>query len=365
MSVSEAESLAYFEEIKRGNQSPTTQHRRRSFQDRSRRFGKYAVHSCIDARMYAASTFYPGDGPVLIQLQTFGGIASPDRFAALSMGLVRGLHGHIFVSHWGGDQPHPIMGLDGCGARHASAEMKAGGEVGISGATFIRDQVEPNCIEGALKRAEETSQSSRGPSVAIGLDHLTQWPHLLGIAENGSWRHVVPSTSVQNGAPEIEPEIIRDEYPDIARIIDQGRIFSRAQTPAEIESRKKQDPMAVWISGSLYPTWDVWGTIPLGEMMGIKYARYSAKDEYLPRLEEIDAIKAHASYPYAQASGPTPAFPSTNLTLIDGKTPAVVRAIYEGIQGLPEARAYFDSGDRVVMGMVMRAGGIEHVERLH
>jgi hypothetical protein len=294
MSVSAAESLAYFNYIQGLNADSSIEAQRREFRERSRREGKFVVHGCIDARNYPASTFDPGKGPVLIQTQSFGGTAMPERFAALSMGLVRGVHGHIFVSHWAGNSPDHVMGFDGCGARHASEKMRRGVSVAISGAPFINEHVEPHCIEGALKSALNTSVESGVPAVAIGLDHLTQLPHLLGVAEAGQWRHVVPSSSVHNGVPEIDPDEIREKYPQIARIVERGRVFSRTQTHEEIEGRRQQNPMAVWVSGSFYPTWEVWGTIPLGQIMRITYARHSAKDQYVPRKNEINMINAHS-----------------------------------------------------------------------
>lgn len=364
MSSSETQSVAYFKHLCAQNQSPAAKQARVSWRDRLYCEGSDIVFVCIDARIEATSTLDPGMGPVLQERDVFGGTTSPDHCAAfMSRGNIRG---NIFIAHFDPSAPDSLMGYGGCGARSAAALLQTGGDLSLTGARLIGDEVDPHFILGPLTRAMDASRACREPSVAMGIDHRSQKPHLFGVAQEGRWKHVVSADLTGGVVPEIQPEEVQGEYPHIAAMIKQGRIFSANQTSEESEGRKIQNPPMVWVTHSGMPTWNVWGEeVGVGNVMRITYPRHSRAKEYSPREGAADLIRAHLSYPFAQASSTGHGFENTNLLVIDGKTPAAVRSVWNAVRPMEETTQWLGSGPRVVMGVVMRSGSIENYHQIH
>ncbi len=364
MSYSEAQSHAYFQHLYTQNKSRAAKQARVSWRDRLDCEGGWILHECIDARVETTSTLDSGEGPVLQQRGVFGGTTSPDHCAAF---MSRGnIQGNIFIAHFDPSAPDSLMGYGGCGARSAAALFQTGGSLPLTGAELIRDEVDPHFIRGPLTRAEETSQHSRAPSVAMGIDHCSQRAYLFGVAQDGRWKHVVSADLTGGVVPEIQPEEVQDVYPHVAAMIRQGRIFSASQTSEESEGRKIQNPPMVWVTQTALPTWNVWGEeVGVGSIMRITYPRHSKERGYTPRQGAADLIRAHLSYPFAQASSGGHGFEDTNRLVVDGKTPAAVRSVWNAVKPMEETRQWLDSGPRVVMGVVMRGGSIENLVRIY
>ncbi|MBP6994457.1 hypothetical protein KBB12_04415 [Candidatus Woesebacteria bacterium] len=364
MSYSEAQSLAYYQHLYAQNQSAGARQERVNWRGRLDCEGGWILHECIDARVEATSTLDSGEGPVLQQRGVFGGTTSPDHWAAFMNG--GNIRGNIFIAHFDPSAPDSLMGYGGCGARSAAALFQTGGSLPLTGAELIRDEVDPHFIRGPLTRAEETSQHSRAPSVAMGIDHCSQRAYLFGVAQDGRWKHVVSADLTGGVVPEIQPEEVQDVYPDVAAMIRQGRIFSATQTTEEIEGRRIQNPPMVWVTQTALPTWNVWGeAVGVGNVMRITYPRHSQAKEYSPRKGAAGLVCAHLSYAFAQASSGGHGFEDTNLLVVDGKTPAAVHSVWNAVKPMEETRQWLGSGQRVVMGVVMRSGSIEHCHRIH
>lgn len=364
MSSSETRSVAYFKHLCAQNQGAAAKQARVSWRDRLDYEGGWIMHECIDARVEATSTLDPGEGPVLQQRDVFAGTTSPDHCAAfMSRGNIRG---NIFIAHFDPSAPDSLMGYGGCGARSAAALFQTGGSLSLTGAELIRNEVDHHFIRGPLTRAEETSKHSRAPFVAMGIDHCSQKPYLFGVAQGGRWKHVVLADLAGGVVPEIQPEEVQDEYSHVAAMIRQGRIFSASQTSEESEGRKIQNPPMVWVTQTALPTWNVWGEeVGVGNIMRITYPRHSKEKAYSPRPGAAELIRAHLSYPLAQASSTGHGFENTNLLVIDGKTPAAVRSVWNAVRPTEETTQWLGSGPRVVMGVVMRSGSIEDYQQIH
>lgn len=338
------------------NRSLVLQVRRQHWRNRLHTQGRYAMVPCIDARLSPADTLDPDHGPVLSSIPGFAGATPPHRLEGILND--KKTQGCIFVSHWDGDQPDHDMGYGGCGARSASKMIEEGGEVPITGSIYIRNHVSPHYIDTAMGQALVASNTTIKPCVAMGIDHVTQEPFLFGIAENGQWLHTIPDPYTTAPIPHLDHQEVQRTHPHIASFIRQGQEFSAIQKEEDRDSRRVQNPNMIWVSGSLYPTQIVFGSVPIGQIMRCGVVRHAANNGHALSGGEDHTIIAHASYPFHQASSGGSSFSNTNVLLIDGKNPLVVENIWKDIQRHSETQQWLDSGPRLVMGAVMHGGQI-------
>ena len=357
-------SRRYVEGLIAANLNSETDKFRDMWRYMRRVYGSYLLETCIDARLAPATTLYPGDGPVLAQWNSFAA-SSPEGEIARRLNS-KNVRGYIVVSHWDGTAPHDEMGFDGCGARSAACAMRNGAKLNLTGAPYIADNVVPHCVDSALEKAQTASYASDGtPCFAIGIDHISQRPHLLGAMVNGR-QIVTPNDDFGNGIHEIDPDRIAKIFPDIARMIKKGRRFSESQTQEEKQARRVQDPKLVWVTGSVYPMSAVFDGVPVGEVMRVTYPRHSDAHGYMPRDEAYDIVGSHISYPFANAANESGhGFKSTNTLFIDGKNPEAVDMIWNSIRQTEETNRWLETGDRLVVGAVIRAGKIVASKNLH
>jgi len=357
MHNAEKQSLDYINGLIEANQAPPQLEARAARHRRGQIHGKVAAISCMDARVSIGS-LDPGYGPVLSQMSGFAGHIPVSR-------SMYSIFGHsiisvIYGSHWDDTKPDNHTGFRGCGARDARQRMQNGELMHISAARYIDHHVNPHCIEGAVMQSLDTSRITNVPCYAIGMSHITQEPHLLAVSQNGRFQYQVDFETIRNASAQPIPEEIQKEHPVIMNMLQQGQIFARSQTPEEMQRRQVQDPLVVWVTGSHYPTWDVFGP-SLGEIMRVGYYR---DGNHKLRGGELAHIADHASYPFHMATHGDHGFSNTNALLIDGKKEEVYRNIWHNLRGATETQQWLRSGDRVIMGAVVRAGRVMSHERL-
>jgi hypothetical protein len=359
MHSTEQQSLEYINGLVEANRDPVQTERRALRHQRKKLFGGYVIGACIDARINIASTMDPGSGPIMYQVNSFAGSSNIDRL----MGRLyqHDTRGVVFGSHWDEEQSDSEMGYGGCGARTAKQHMQHGNTMHIAAQRYIHDNVHPHCIEGAIMQAHTVSNYVAVPCFAIGISHITQKPHLLAAAEQGKFAYQLNFNDLRERTDHPVPSDIQERYPAIMAMLQQGRIFARDQTPGEMQKRKVQDPQLIWATGSHYPTWDVFGPT-LGKIMRTGYYR-DRQNELRPG--ELDHLEDHLSYPFHMSTEGGHGFTQTNALMIDGKHESIYHDIWGKIRGAAETRKWLESGDRVVMGAVVRAGKILSHERLH
>jgi len=360
-------SRRYMDTLIAANLSPETDRFRQLWRYVRAVHGSYLLETCIDARLAPATTLYPGEGPVLAQWNSFAASSSEEEISRrMRSKNARGYRGYMVVSHWDGDVQHDEMGFEGCGARNAAYAMRKGAKINLTGAPYIADYVTPHCVDSALEKAHTASYLINDkPCFAIGIDHITQRPHLLGVMING--RQIIkPEDNTDNGICEINPDRVAKIFPHVAKMIERGRRFSESQTPEQMEARRIQDPKLVWVTGSVYPMNTVFDGVSVGQVMRVTYPRHSDMRGYMPRDEAGHIVASHISYPLASAANPEGhGFRSTNALLIDGKNPEAVQHIWESIRQTNETSQWLETGDRLVVGAVIKAGKIEMYKNLH
>jgi len=359
MHSAEQRSLEYIDRLVRANRDIAQVQARALRHLRKQLYGGYIMGSCIDSRINFASMMDPGEGPILYQVNSFAGSSNIDRLVGrLYQHDTRGV---VFGSHWDEEEDGETeMGYGGCGARRAKQRMQKGETMHISAARYIHDNVHPHCIEGAVTQALTMSNHVAVPCFALGMSHITQEPHLIAAVEQGKFTYQVGFDEIRGRSDQPIPPDIQERYPDIMAMLQQGRVFARNQTPEEMQRRKVQDPQLVWATGSHYPTWDVFGP-SLGEIMRIGY--YRDRNNKL-RNGELEHLEDHLSYPFHMATEGSHGFTQTNALMIDGKQKGVYHNIWERLKEASETKLWLESGDRVVMGAVVRAGNVMSYERL-
>lgn len=359
MSVTERQSLDYVESLVAANHAHPQLDARELRHRRKQLDGGYVVGSCIDARIDCASTMDPGIGPIMYQVNSFAGSSKIDRL--IGRIFRNDIGGIVVASHWDEGDTDKEMGYGGCGARTAKLRELNGEPLHIAAKQYIHENVDPHCVEGAVNQARVLSDHVAVPCFAFGMSHITQVPHLMAAVENGKFTYKLSFNELQRRFDHPIPPDIQKRYPDIMAMLQQGRVFAQSQTPEEMQRRRVQDPHLVWVTGSHYPTWDVFGP-SLGEIMRIGY--YRDGNNKL-RGGELGHIADHTSYPFYMATEGGHGFTQTNALLIDGREQQIYQTIWRRLKREPETNLWLDSDKRVVFGAVVRAGKIMSHERLY